>query len=128
ADRAADEFRHFVGEGGADADPRAELLVGCFEASGNVDSVAIGGVIEKPAAAKIADNGRAGMDANARRTECQSLFPAAFAERFGMLVQRQGAGDGARGMVRLLAGSAEQHVERIADDLGHCAIVSKYDV
>ena len=45
-----------------------------------------------------------------------------------MLVQRQGAGDGARCMVRLLAGSAEQHVERVADDLCHCAIVSKHDV
>ena len=43
-------------------------------------------------------------------------------------VELQRAGDRAGGMVRLLAGRAEQHVQRIADDLGDGAFMREHDV
>ena len=56
------------------------------------------------------------------------LLAPALAERLREVVEVERAGDGAGGMVRLLAGRAEQHVQRVADDLGHRAVMREDDV
>jgi hypothetical protein len=70
----------------------AELLVGSFQAPGDVDGVAIGCVVEEAAATEIADDRRPGVDANARDTQRNALFMTACAERLGVLVKSQCAG------------------------------------
>jgi len=57
ADRAADKSFRALSSGGADADPRAELLVDRLQARGGVDGVAVSCVVVEPAAAEIANNG-----------------------------------------------------------------------
>jgi hypothetical protein len=71
-------------------------------------------VVEKTAAAKIPHNRWAGVRADSRDTEVDAFLLPAFAERLGVLIELQGAGRGAGGMVRLLAGRAEQNVQSIS--------------
>ena len=69
-----------------------------------------------------------GVNANSRDPQRDALLLAAVAERLGVFVQRQRASDRAGGMVRLLAGGSEQHVQGIADDLGDRAVMGKHDI
>ena len=50
------------------------------------------------------------------------------AKRLREGVQVERAGDGARGMIGLFARRAEQHMQRVADDLGDGALVGENDV
>ena len=68
------------------------------------------------------------MRADSRDAEVDAFLVPALAERLGVLIELQGAGRGAGGMVRLLAGRAEQHVQRVADDLGDGAVMLEYDI
>ena len=83
SDRAAAKFLHATDHSRADTDPRAEPLVGIFEPRGRVHGVAVGGVVEQPPAAKIADQRRAGMDPKAGDAEFHVLRVPAFAEVLG---------------------------------------------
>ena len=65
----------FAGERRADADAGAKLLVGAFEPRRDIDGVAIGGVVEKMAAAEGADDRRPGMRADPRQRRAQVLSP-----------------------------------------------------
>src|SRR4051812_1746042 len=61
ADRSALKSLDLPGNTGADANPRAELLVGRLQPGGDVDRVAIGGVVEEPPAAEITHDRRTRM-------------------------------------------------------------------
>jgi hypothetical protein len=50
------------------------------------------------------------MNANARNTQRNALFMTACAERLGVLVKSQCAGNRASGMVGLLSRRSKQHV------------------
>ena len=95
-----------VGRRGADANARSEMLVGGLKTRSRVDGVAVGRVVEETAAAEIADDRRPGMNADPRRAELRPL-PPAFPESLGPGVEVMRAGNGAPGMVRLVAGRAE---------------------
>jgi hypothetical protein len=56
------------------------------------------------------------MYPDAGDSQHDALLVSSSAERFGVFVQGERAGDRAGGVVGLLAQRAEQHVERIADD------------
>ena len=127
-DRSASEIFHPRRERCAGTYARAELLVGSFQSRRNVDRVAIGSVVEETAATEIADDRRSGMNANARDTQRNALLMTAFAERLRVLVQSQCAGNRASGMVGLLAWGSKQHVQRIADDLRHCAVMGEHNI
>jgi len=83
---AAKKIRDLFCNGRADTNPSTKLLVGRFKTSSNIDRVAIGGVVEEALAAKIADNRRPSMDANARHAERDPPFKTVFAECFSVLV------------------------------------------
>ena len=69
------------------------------------------------------------MNANARDTQRNTFFMTARAERLGVLVKSQCAGNRASGVVGLLAwGGSKQHVQRIADDLRHCAVMGEHNI
>ena len=104
------------------------MLVGSFQSRRNVDGVAIGCVVEEAPATEIADDRRSGMNANARDTQRNALFVTAFAERLGVLVKSQCAGNRASGMVGLLAWGSKQHVQRIADDLRHRTVMGEHNI
>jgi hypothetical protein len=104
------------------------LLVGSFQPRRNVDGVAIGRVVEEAPATKIADDRRSGMNANARNTQRNALSMTACPERLGVLVKSQCAGNRASGMVGLLAWGSKQHVQRIADDLRHGAVMGEHNI
>ena len=57
-DRPAAKLRRAIGDRGADANTRAEGLVGRFKPRRGVDGIAVRRVIEETPAAKIADDGR----------------------------------------------------------------------
>ncbi len=59
ADRPALEIHRGLRDRLADADTRAEMLVGGFQPRRGVDGVAVGGVVEEVATAEIADQRRA---------------------------------------------------------------------
>ena len=58
-----------VGRRGADANAGAEMLVGGLKPRSRVDGVAVSGVVEETAAAKIADQRRFGVNADPRSAE-----------------------------------------------------------
>ena len=126
AHRSAAKLRNFRYKVRADAHPRAELFVGGLKSRRDVNRIAIGRVIEKPAATEIAHNRRSGVRADAGDPERDPLLPPALAKRLRAFVQGQRTGDGARRMIRLLARRAEQHVHRITDDLGDRSVVGEY--
>ena len=127
ADRAADKSFCALSGGGADADARAELLVDCFEPRGRVDCVAVGCVVEQPPATEIADDCWSGMNANTgdakRRASRHPVLPIAF----GMRVERERAADRPACGVGLVGGRAEQHMDRVADDLRDRTLVREDD-
>ena len=73
ADRASAEAFDLVGKSCAHADAGAKLLVCRFQPRRDIDGVAIGGVVEKSAAAEITYNRRSGMNADARGPKRNSL-------------------------------------------------------
>jgi len=127
-DRSASELFYPRRERCTGAYARAELLVGGFQSRRNVDGVAMGCVVEEAPATKIADDRRSGMDANARDAQRDALFMTACAESLGVLVKSQCAGNRASGMVWLLAWGSKQHVQRIADDLRHRAVMGEHNI
>jgi hypothetical protein len=58
----------------------------------------------------------------------QRPFVTACAERLGVLVKSQRAGNRASGMVRLLAWGSKQYVQRIADDFGHRTVMGEHNI
>ena len=58
----------------------AKLLVGGFKTSRDIDGVTIGGVVEEPATAEIANNRGASVNTNPRDSEGNALLLAASAE------------------------------------------------
>src|ERR1700676_1077503 len=105
ADRPALEIRRAFGDAGADANARAEKLVGGLEPRRDVDGVAIGSVIEEAVAAEIADQRRAGVNADTGGAEIHALGLPALAKRLRPDVETMRAGDRARRIIRLVAGS-----------------------
>src|SRR5215470_17189838 len=99
----------------ADADAGTELLVCRFKTRGNVDRIAIGGVVEKPTAAEISDNRRSRVNTDARHAECDTLLLPALTEALGKFVQSKCAGDGSGGMVGLLTRCTEKDMQCIAN-------------
>jgi hypothetical protein len=89
AHRTTKKLWYFLRNSRADANPRAELLVGLFETSGNVDRIAIRCVVEKTSATEVPDDRRTGVNANARGPECDSFCAATLTEDFGVFVERQ---------------------------------------
>src|ERR1043166_6348576 len=61
ADRPPVKLLHPFRQGRADANTGAELFVSRFEARCHIDGIAVGRVVEKPAAPKIADDRRSRM-------------------------------------------------------------------
>src|SRR5262245_24863472 len=68
------------------------------------------------------------MDTYSGNTERDTLFVAAFAERFGIVVQCKCARHGPVAMVGLFPRGSKQHVQGIANDLGDGAIMGKHDI
>src|SRR6476659_7661790 len=69
-----------------DADAGTELLVCRLKTRGNVDRIAIGGVVEKPTAAEISDNRRSCVNADARHAKCDALLLPALTEALRKLI------------------------------------------
>src|SRR5947209_16038393 len=107
ADRSPLKTASAVGSRGADANAGAEMLVGGLKPRSRVDGVTVSGVVEETAAAKIADQRRPGVNADPRSAETDALLLPPFAERLGTDVEVMGAGNGASGIVRLVAGRVE---------------------
>ena len=80
AHRTAPEVFYLGREDCADANAAAELLVGSFQTRRDVDGVAIGRVVEEPAAAEVADNRWTGMNADPCDPQCDPIFVPTFAE------------------------------------------------
>jgi hypothetical protein len=80
ADRSATEILGFRRDGRADASAGPELLVGNFQPRGDVDGVAIGGVVEEAAAAEITNDRRASMHSDPRNAQPDVIFLPARAE------------------------------------------------
>src|SRR4051794_38068666 len=117
ADRPATKLFGAVGNGGADANAGAEKLVGGLEPCRGVDGVTIGGVVEEAAAAKIADQRGAGMDAKAGGAEIDALGLPARTELLGPSVEIMRTGDYARRIIRLVPRSVEKNMNGVPDDL-----------
>ena len=119
---------HLRREDCADTYARAELLVGIFQSRRNVYGIAIGRVVEEATATEIADDRRACMNTDPCNSQRDVFFAPTLAKLLGVFIQRQGAIDRAGGMVRLLTGGPEQHMQSVTNDLCDRTIVRKYDV
>ncbi len=73
ADRPPLKILGGIGDRGADANARAEKLVGALEPRCDVDGVAIGGVIEETVAAEVPHHRRTGVNADAGNPEIHAL-------------------------------------------------------
>src|SRR3984885_16310490 len=93
ADRPAAKLLRAVSNRGADANARTEKLVGGLKPRRGVDGVAIRRIVEEATAAEIADQRRAGMNADAGDTEIHPLGLPSFAKFFGPNIQMMRAGD-----------------------------------
>src|SRR6476619_3637329 len=69
SDGPSPEILHRFRESRTHTNTGTKLLVGSFESRCDVDSVAIGSVIEESAASEIADNCRSSMGADARNAQ-----------------------------------------------------------
>src|SRR4029077_8573129 len=112
----------------ADANARAELFIGALQARSYVDRIAIGCVVEKSAAAEIADGGDTSMDANARLAERNVLLPPALAKILREAIEVQRTCNCPAGMIGLIAGRSKQYMQRISDDLGDRSFVTKDNI
>ena len=99
-----------------DANAGAKKLVGVLQPRRDVDGVAIGGVIEKPATAEIADERRPGVNANPCCTEIHAPGFPALAKLLSPAVEIMRAGDRPCGIIRLVSGCVEENLDRVADD------------
>jgi hypothetical protein len=109
ANRPTMKLLHFLGQGGADADAGAELLIGGLEPRGDVNGVAVSRLVEEPLAAEIGDQCRPGMRADPPDAKRDPLLPTALAEILRPFIQSQGARDGTRGLIGLLVRHAVVH-------------------
>src|SRR6267142_2490570 len=128
ADRPSPKLFRGIGDRGADATAGAEKLVGGLKPRRGVDGVAIGGVIEEAAAAEIADPRRTGVNADAGCAEIHAFGLPALAKRLGPAIEVMRAGNGAGGIIRLVAGGVEQNLDRVAHDLRDGAFVCKDNI
>src|SRR5579871_2039142 len=110
-DRPAEEPLRALCSYAADADARAQLFVDRLEPGSGVDRVAVGGVVEQPAAAKIAHDRRTGVDADAGCTERHAVLSPFLAVFLGTGVERERAGHGAGRGVRLVGRGPEQDMD-----------------
>src|SRR5262245_49917582 len=87
ADRPTAEILDPFGKRRADTNAGAELFVDRLKPRCDVDGIAISGVIEKPAAPEIADDGRPGMNTDAGYPESDALFVPALGKPFREFIQ-----------------------------------------
>src|ERR1700719_2392333 len=80
SDRSASKLLCAVSDRGADANTRAQKLVGGLKPRRSVDGVTIRRIVEEAAAAEITDQRRASVNADAGDTEIHSLGLPPFAE------------------------------------------------
>src|SRR3984957_3038316 len=128
ADRPAAKLLCAVSDRGADANARTEKLVGGLKPRRGVDGVAIRRIVEEATAAEIADQRRAGMNADAGDTEIHPLGLPSFAKFLGPDIQMMSAGDRPGRIVRLVARRVEQDLDRVADDLCDSALMREDDI
>ena len=70
-----------------DTNAGAKLLIGGFQSRRDVNGIAVGGVIEKPAATKVSDDRRSRVSPNPRNPQLDSFLVAAVAKRLSVFVQ-----------------------------------------
>ena len=90
----------------AHADTRAEITVGAFESRRSVDAIAVRRVMQPLRRADVADDGRAGVDADARDAERDAVLrPMRLAKRLAVPVPRERTPDGASRVVGWFSGA-----------------------
>ena len=97
-------------------------------ARGGIDGIAIGGVIEEPAAPEIAYQCRTGVNADTGCTKIDTLGLPVLAKCLGERIEIVRASDRARRIIRLIPGSIEENLDRVADDLRHGTFVREHHI